>query len=48
MDNETENMIMTQYDKHPFKMEYFRTKWKAECKREETKSKQMWQEKKLT
>ena len=37
MDNEIKNMIMTQYDKHPLKKEYFRKIWKDECEREETK-----------
>ena len=47
MDNEIENMIMTQYDKHPLKMGYFRNKWKAKCKMEATRSNQLWPEKEV-
>ena len=47
MDNEIDNMIVTKYDKHPMKKEYFRNKWLAECKTEEFKSSQMWQPKEI-
>ena len=47
MDNEIDNMIMTKYDKLPINKEYFRNKWIAECKTEESKSSQMWQSKEI-
>ena len=45
MDNEIDTIIMTRYEKHPIKKEYFKNKWIAKCKREEFKSSQMWQAK---
>ena len=45
LDNEIDNMIMTKYDKDPFKKEYLRHQWKSECKTEEVKLRQMWQAK---
>ena len=43
LDNKIDKMIMTKYDKDPVKKEYFRNKWKSECKTEAAKSSQMWQ-----
>ena len=45
MDNEIDTIIMTKYEKHPIKKEYFKNKWIAECKREKFKSSQIWQAK---
>ena len=32
MDNEIDTIIMTKYEKDPINKEYFKNKWKAECK----------------
>ena len=43
LDNETDNMIVTKYDKGPVRKEYLRNQWKSEFKTKEVKSCQMWQ-----
>ena len=45
VDNEIDATIMARYEKHPIKKEYFKNKWKDECKKEEFKSSQMQQAK---
>ena len=45
IDIEIENMIMSKYDKDPIKREHFINKWKGECKAEEYRSSEKWQEK---